>query len=39
MAIMYEDIGYMRKAAFFTRKAAQQCTLKGLPRQGWTAVC
>ena len=38
MAIMYEDIGYMRKAAFFTRKAARHCTSQHLPPQGWTAV-
>ena len=38
MAIIYEDIGFMRKAAFFTRKAARHCTSQHLPPQGWTAV-
>jgi hypothetical protein len=38
MAMMYEDIGYMRKAAFFTRKAARHYTSQHLPPQGWTAV-
>lgn len=37
MAIMYEDIGFTRKAAFFTRLAALHCTSQHLPLQGWTA--
>ena len=38
MSIMYEDIGFLRKAAFFTRMAALHCTSQHLPLQGWTAV-
>ncbi|XP_028405958.1 trafficking protein particle complex subunit 9-like isoform X2 [Dendronephthya gigantea] len=37
MAMIYEDVGYMRKAAFFTRVAARHCTSQHLPPQGWTA--
>ena len=37
-AVLYDDLGFKRKAGFFTRVAAMQCASQQLPNPLWLLV-